>query len=224
VKSFLPRHLRGIFLIAAVLVPCSAPSLRAAIALEDVSIAEMTALLTLSEEQAEAVQTTFATFQAQHESLQAKIPAADSAKSRRALVDEGERLAHELRSALEATLSPEQSATLKAHLAATPPIPRAEADQRPGQDLRRELQLSPDQAIQMAALMQVYQPHIQVLMEELKEPDGFFQKRKIAKPLKSLRDEMNAAVRSILDPDQYAQWSRRMEANRESFREQLNRD
>lgn len=213
-------------LVFGALLPLSSGSvaLRAAVAWENASIAEITQIAALSAEQITALEPAYAEYRKERSALEKEVPSAETKAMRRALVRQMEAAMRKLHAEVATILSEEQ---LK-QLAAVPLRENPPSGARPGDGASEEflatLRLSNEQRMQMEALFAVYQPQIQVLIGELKEAEGMRSQRKIAKPLKALREEMDEAVESILDKKQYATWESRMEENKSSMREMLKRD
>lgn len=199
-------------------------ALRAAMAWEDFSIAEITQIAAFSAEQITALDSAYADYREERLALEKKVPSAETKAVRQALVRQMEAAMRKLHAEVAAVVSEEQ---LK-QLGAAPPRENPSSGAGPGDGASEEflatLRLSNEQRIQMQALFAVYQPPIQVLIGELKQAEGMRSQRKIAKPLKALREEMDEAVESILDKKQFATWERRMEENKASMRETLKQD
>jgi hypothetical protein len=209
--------LLGVLALSAV----SLPGLHAASAPEDLSVAEITELLALPEEKIASLKSVFTDYQTKREEIEKRIPTADTPVLRKALVSDSEALTRRFHADLQAIVSKEEMEKLQSHLKEVKAKPGAGADREESKELLKELKLSSEQGIRMKAVLSVYQPQIQTLMNQLKNADGFRSKRKISQPLKELRDEMNAGVRSILTVEQYDQWMKHMDENKKSMREKL---
>lgn len=199
-------------------------ALRAAVAWEDYSLAEITQIAALSAEQITALESAYADYREERLALERKVPSAETKAVRRALVRQMEAAMRKLHAEVAAVVSEEQLKQFAAAPLRQNPSSRAGPRDGASEEFLATLRLSNEQRIQMQAVFAVYQPPIQVLIGELKEAEGMLSQRKIAKPLKTLREEMDEAVESILDKKQYATWERRMEENKASMRETLKRD
>ncbi len=193
------------------------PSLPAEEILEGLDVGQIQETIDLSEEQTTQLATLKKSYLEQSAALKKKIPSADSPATRQALVRELTDLALGNRTAVKQHLSEQQFADLQ-----TLHSERLEQNRKADQpDYRKQLDLSPEQALQFRAVLAVYTPGIQGLMEELQQAEGFRQKRQISKTLKPLRDEMDGGIQGILNESQQQIWQTTQEERRAAMREKM---
>ncbi len=193
------------------------PSLPAEEILEGLAVGQIREKIDLSEEQTTKLETLTENYREQSTALKNKIPTADSPATRQALVREMTDLAMANRKAVKQLLSEQQFAELQ-----TLHTDRLEENRKPDQpDYRKQLDMSPEQALQFRAVLAVYMPGVQELMQELQQAEGLRQKRKISKSLKALRDEMDGEIQGVLNQSQQQVWQTIQKERRAEMRAEM---